>query len=1085
MGTASFAQGSFLSGEWSKTAQGNIADPAYKFAMNVSLNGLPVASGAWMKRPGTVFGQHTRLGAAGRVMSFAFQQDAPYTIELTSGYMRFFGGSSLLMTDDVQTVLGISTANPAVMRTSGPPDWATGDTVIFQTVGTADPLLLNRQFTATRIDPSHFSLVDPLTGLTLDGSTLLTFVSATVARVMEVQTPYTGPLWQTVRLIQSDGAALLLDSSVAPQVLSIATDKTETAPATFSLDPATFEDGPYLDPVTNGAVLTATATSGLISLVIAFSAWSATRYYSLGDYVTQGGISYRSKLDANLNNSPALNPTYWESVPADRAIGPNGFVGTDIGRHIRLNSEPPLYASSASYAKGQTVTYGANTYWTSLIDANTGNIPGVDIVNWTINPTAANWTWGRITSLLNQVSGTTAGIAYIGTMTSQGGLAAAFNGAADQSSGQSAAIAAGDSIGPGAFVSVIGVLGVNLIGTAAGSRTITSVTLFPPTDVGFATRIISPATDSRQTADLRLSFELRASNIAPSDYNLSGTSLATGNFPTTLTGNSAVQITIGTSPITLVSSDQTTSWKYVWVNCVVSSSNIGPLQAPVSVFAAISQMAIFSAGSGSSAGVKLQVAGPPLNNTSAIRTWRLGLFNGASGWPTCGTTHEGRLWLSGSVKNRFDASGPFDDLTIPISFAPTKSDGTVTDSNGISYTLNSPDVNSILWMEPDQQGIIMGTEAGEWLVQATTLNSPLSPTNIQAHRVTRLGSSPVSTAKSIRTNNTVVFVHRYARALVEYFADVFSGKFTAPNLAEKAKHLTTPGVVEIAYQQETSPIIWARTADNRLLGCSYKRDSLMSSQGPTARGWHRHSLGGNYDVESISSGPSPDGTLDTLAMVIDVNNVRHVAFLQPLFEEGGSITDAWFVDDGVAVPTPVINISTANLGGLWHLNGCAVAVMASGLDMGNYTVAGGYITVPFEANPLFVAANAASYTYVVGLPYTADGQLVAPDTQPEGGARNGPGFGKIRRMHKFAVRLVDTQAISFGTDFVALSRLHAATLKTPGGTPVAANTLFTGIYKDTLSDDYEGFASQLCWRSERPFPATVATAGGFLETRDE
>src|SRR5262249_26152331 len=59
-------------------------------------------------------------------------------------------------------------------------------------------------------------------------------------------------------------------------------------------------------------------------------------------------------------------------------------------------------------------------------------------------------------------------------------------------------------------------------------------------------------------------------------------------------------------------------------------------------------------------------------------------------------------------------------------------------ANAISYTFNSDGVNPILWMAADLQGVLMGTQAGEWLVQAPTAG-PISPLNISARNVTRDG----------------------------------------------------------------------------------------------------------------------------------------------------------------------------------------------------------------------------------------------------------------------------------------------------------------------------------------------------------
>jgi hypothetical protein len=115
----------------------------------------------------------------------------------------------------------------------------------------------------------------------------------------------------------------------------------------------------------------------------------------------------------------------------------------------------------------------------------------------------------------------------------------------------------------------------------------------------------------------------------------------------------------------------------------------------------------------------------------------------------------------------------------------------------LSYTLNSDGVNPMFWMKPDLQGVKIGTQPGEWLVQAPT-NGPIAPTNIAARRMTKHGSAKSSRR---RTEHTNLFVKRYGRKLMEYFADAYSGKFSAPNLADKAGHIVSAGIAEIAYTE--------------------------------------------------------------------------------------------------------------------------------------------------------------------------------------------------------------------------------------------------------------------------------------------
>ena len=51
MGAASFQQTSFLGGEISQFYQGRTDQPGYRSSLNVCRNGLPIETGAWVRRP--------------------------------------------------------------------------------------------------------------------------------------------------------------------------------------------------------------------------------------------------------------------------------------------------------------------------------------------------------------------------------------------------------------------------------------------------------------------------------------------------------------------------------------------------------------------------------------------------------------------------------------------------------------------------------------------------------------------------------------------------------------------------------------------------------------------------------------------------------------------------------------------------------------------------------------------------------------------------------------------------------------------------------------------------------------------------
>lgn len=1062
MGDANYLQESFLGGEWSQSAQGRISRPDYRTAMNKCLNGIPIETGAWARRPGTMDANTTRNGQPARVLEFAFKQTTPYTMEFTDGHLRLRQVKPLVTTNDDQVVASISTANPAKVATAAAHGWSSLDQVAFSNLGTYCPLLQNRLFVATVTSTTEFTLTDPITGATIDGSTLGTIpTGAIVSRVLDIATPYGGGIWSSLRSVQAETQAILLQGTVAPQILNATPAAMGQSFASFELDVAVFKDGPYLDPVKGGALVTPNNVSGSITITLSFPDYVSTQVYSKGDFAAYSSVNYQSLVDQNLGNQPDTHSGQWKAVSAGIAVGPDGFTGTDFGRMIRLFSEPPIWDTDTTYAVGNVVAF-AGTYWTALAPMTGAatspgtinpNQPGNQTTTWAINAAGAMWSWGRITGFSNQISQTLSGATNIGSMTLGGGLAAAFDG----NTAQPWAAGAYATALTGAGAQFTGWVGRNF--ASASDQIIASATIYPSTDLGFI-----PYTGSPFHIDLYGSATLPSNGT---DGTLIGTTGSIGNT---------------TQAITIFSTDTSTAWKYVWVNLVVTNSGGNTVGEAVYVC----ELQLYGpAGTGtSSTAVTVELLGVPLLYTTPVRVWRLGLYSGTTGYPTTGTYHEGRLWLAGVTDNRLDGSVP-NDL---FNFAPTESDGTVTDANAPSYTLNAPDVNAVFWMIPDQQGIIIGTQGGEWLVQASSLNSPLTPVNMQAHRVTTIGCADIEPR---RTEHTLVFVQKHQRKVMEYFSDVFSGKFSAPNLGQQAKHLMARGIEELAYQKELSPIIWARCTDGSLIGASYKRDSLMSSQGPTFVGWHQHILGSGRVVESICAGPSVDGTLDTLTMVTNdpATNIRHVEILTNLFEEGDDLENAWQLDDA-AVPSMTQSIvlggvSSFQLSGLWHLNGETVSVFAGGLDCGDYPVANGQCAVPFGAagglfTPAFVASFADGIPIVVGFTFTSDGQLVRPAVPAESGARTGPAIAKTRRSQYVAALLVSARGISFGTDF---SKMNAARLGSRGGTPTPITQLYSGVFRDSITDDYS-FDSMLAWRITRPYPAMIAAAGAFLQTQD-
>jgi hypothetical protein len=1099
MGDAVYAIPSFLGGEISDFAQGRFDKPDYRVSLNICLNSFPVEIGAWTRRPGTMHAGPTRGGAAGRTIKFDFEQAAAVTLEFTDGYMRFRSGAALLSTNDEQAIVSISSADPAVVETAAH-GWTGTISVIFDGLGENNPLLQGRVFTGAVTSGTQFTLTDPLTGAAINGSTLGTFVSGTVRRVQELATLYTGTSWENVRPVQAETTDVLLCPLIPPQVLTVETLPSEGIEPQFEIASAVFIDGPYLDPFINGVQAVPNAVSGIINLTLSFAAYVSTKAYAEGTFVTYSGINYVSLIDQNVGNTPSTSLSAWSQTSAAAAINDGrGFLGTDTGRLVRLLSEPPAFNPATTYSAGNVVTYnpsgepGASTYWQAKT-TTTGTPPGYDLSNWEIIPSGpAVWTWGRITGLSNVIDRLLPGSIAIGDMTEFNGITAPFDGNFSKAVNQSAAeTITGGSVITGGTVSVSSYAGKFF---GAGPQQIQQATIYPTLDrgFGFAEFVVGGVlTSFLATFTLNLRGKATAP-ASPSDGALLGSTSFGGSSVTT----------------TIVSNDQTTGWNYVWIELVISSTLTSGFATSYRIGSSIAQISFFNPTSSSSsgAGCSVEILGPPLVDTTPIATWRLGVYSNTTGWPTCGTYNEGRIWLGGAVANRFDASVSNGISGNTLNFSPTNQFGVVAASNALNYTLNSDGVNPMFWMRPDLQGVVIGTQQGEWLVQAPT-TGPIAPTNIAARRMTKHGSANVD---PVRTEHANLFVKRYGRKLMEYFADAYSGKFSAPNLADKAGHIVSAGIIELAYTEAVTPIVWGRDGDNALFGMTYRRTAIATAQPPDFYAWHRHTLGSGRTVESISAGPSVGGDLDTVTLVTNDadTGIRHVEVLTDAPDENTELADAWFLDNAVEPSSAIVDLTPIDptapyggvtLNGLWHLNGETVQVFASGLDCGDRGTASspGYFTdflvtdgscfVPFGDGidagcgrglftPEFLAANPR---VVVGFTYNSDGQLVRPIAPADTGARNGPALGKTRRNHQYSVLVSNTLGLSFGGTF-AVAR--PAQFRKANGNPIDQLTMFSGVHHDTLSDDYS-YDGMVAWRVTRPWPANIVAISGNVQTQD-
>lgn len=347
----------------------------------------------------------------------------------------------------------------------------------------------------------------------------------------------------------------------------------------------------------------------------------------------------------------------------------------------------------------------------------------------------------------------------------------------------------------------------------------------------------------------------------------------------------------------------------------------------------------------------ITILGDNAKSVSPTRHWRLGVYSDTTGYPSCGCFHENRLVLGGAVKNRFDGSRNFRTLT----FSPTEVDGTVSDDNAIAGVLANKDAEDIAWCVSGDDGMIVGTLAGEWKVSASNLDDPITPTSIQARNVTTNGSAPIDppyvygAPYSIQSN---------LRKLTSHNRN-YKGKYETTNLSAKAEGLMLPSLVDVAWVQEPLLSFFVLRSDGKLLSCLHRK--AVEQEEFTGWFYHEHALG--RFIESMSHGPDFSGVSDSLYVTTwdeDDDNPRWIETMMPVYVTTQPVWRSWHTD----ASSPgyyVRRMITANgepFNGLriylsWYMNGETVHPYIGGLDLGDFVVSNGYIDVPFTSTFTF------------------------------------------------------------------------------------------------------------------------------------
>lgn len=451
---------------------------------------------------------------------------------------------------------------------------------------------------------------------------------------------------------------------------------------------------------------------------------------------------------------------------------------------------------------------------------------------------------------------------------------------------------------------------------------------------------------------------------------------------------------------------------------------------------------------------------PSLLNSSNAVSWKIGAWSVSTGYPSCVCFHQQRLVFASSITELqtvwMSKSGDY------YNFAPTGAsvvvvDSTVSDDNAITATLVSQSINQILWMNSGPV-LLLGTTFGEWAIKASSITNALTPSNFDATQQTDYGSQ---FNFSTRIGTSLLYPQRGGTKVREMVYNFQFDQYESKDVTIVSEHIirNTGKAIDASWALEPNALLWIVTDGGGLCCLTYQKDQEVFA-------WTPHVIGGNGFVEGIASIPSINGVYDTTYLVVKrtINGVtrRYIEYFENEFWPT-STTDKLnmlFTDSSSTYNGSPVN----SVSGLGYLEAQFVQVLADGSFRTPVIVSGGAVT--FDGNPASVVS--------VGLQYASLFQMMPIDS----GSPQGTSQGKVKRLDKLVVRLLNSLGMKIGED---LNKLENISFRGNSDPMDSSPPLFTGDKERKISGTYDRDV-KLFIQQDQPYPLNIIAIMPHLVT---
>jgi hypothetical protein len=433
---------------------------------------------------------------------------------------------------------------------------------------------------------------------------------------------------------------------------------------------------------------------------------------------------------------------------------------------------------------------------------------------------------------------------------------------------------------------------------------------------------------------------------------------------------------------------------------------------------------------------------PLFTDSQIIRTWRLGAWGTASGWPRHVSFFDERLGFGGTAaqpsKVWLSKTGDFADQGVSTP---------LLDDDALALQMTGGEINSIQFLA-EGYDLLIGTTGSIRTIGPNNTNEGFSASNAKQTKHSTYAAAGV---KPVSVGNTTIFADYYNHLLRELTYSFELNGYTTPELTLLSEHLFKSGIVQLGFSQDPIPIVVSPVNNGMIVATTYDRDQKVVASG-------RWILGGtSVVVESACCIPGPDRheIWASVKRTINGSTKRYVERFAAFFDE-----DSTLVEDGKFLDAHInySGVATNSFGGVTHLASSTVTILANGIVHTNRAVDGsGNVSLP---------AGVTATKACIGIPYQSKLILMrVPDPSVDGSR-----WGRRVKVQEVFLDVLSTLGIKAGTQ----NKLFDVIIRDQNDPVPGPMLLRTEIIKTKIEASwFNQVRDMVTIQSDDPLPATI------------